>query len=402
MKRSFFSEARSGAKSIRLHFLATTIAFLVACHVSFAQTAGVTDAEIVIGQSCALEGPTKVLGQSLRRGAQAYFQHVNDSGGINGRTIRLVSYDDGYEPKACLENTTKLIEQDQVFLLFGYVGTPTSKEILPLVTDKKVPFFAPFTGAEFLRNPVNPFVFNIRPSYSQETEAIVEKLLAERGISRISVFYQDDSYGKAGLEGVVKALEKRNLVVVNHASYPRNSVNVEKAVDKISSVSPEAVIMVGIYDPCAKFIQQMKSKGSKAIFLNVSPVGANALGNALLNEGAGVVVAQVVPFPFDRRIPVVVEYKKRLGQYFPDAEPEFVSMEGYIAAKALCDIIEQVPEPITREAFVQTAESQTDKDIGGFSFTFGPGNHQGSDRIYFTQIAPGGFLNPIDNLKHLY
>ena len=189
MKRSFFLEGRLGAKSMCLHFFASAVAIFVVCHVSFAQTVGVTDAEIVIGQSCALKGPTKVLGQSLRRGALSYFKHVNENGGIWGRYIRLVTYDDGYEPKACVDNTEKLIEQDKAFLLFGYVGTPTSKAVLPIVTEKKVPFFAPFTGAEFLRTPVNPYIFNLRASYFQETEAMVDKLLTERSIKRISVFF---------------------------------------------------------------------------------------------------------------------------------------------------------------------------------------------------------------------
>lgn len=368
---------------------------------AYGQT-GVTETEIIIGQSCALKGPAKTLGMGMRDGAQAYINHVNSIGGIKGKKIRLITYDDGYEPDLCAANTKKLIDQDNVFLLFGYVGTPTSTAAVPIATENQVPYFAPFTGAEFLRTPVNRHVFNIRGSYYQETEAMVEQLTSVKNIKRISVFYQNDSYGKAGLDGVKIALKKRDLEILNEANYPRNTLEVESAVKDLLKANPGAIIMVGAYAPCAKFISEMRKQGSNALFLNVSFVGSDAMGQILQNNGLGVVVTQVVPFPFFKKIPVVGEYHRLLKQFTPEAEPNFMGMEGFIAAKALCKILSEIPEPITRKGFIDTAEKQINVDLGGFIISFSPNNHQGSNIVFFSQVAPGGFISPIMSLNDLY
>ena len=367
-----------------------------------AQSVGVSTNEILIGQSCALKGPTRALGLGMRNGALAYFKHVNDNGGIHGKRIRMLSYDDGYEPDACIKNTNRLIREDQVFLLFGYVGTPTSKVAVPIATDERVPYFAPFTGAEFLRSPLNRYVFNVRASYYQETAAMVERLVLDQGIKRISVFYQDDSYGRAGWEGARLALERRGMGMVNDATYPRNTLEVSPAVEEMLNVNPEAVIMIGAYAPCAEFIKQMRDGGSDAIFLNVSFVGADALAHSLQNKGVGVVITQVVPYPFNKRIAVVDEYHRMIQKYEPEEEPNFVAMEGFVAAKALCKILREAPEPLTRQGFIEAAENQANVDLGGFTFGFNPADHQGSDLVYFSQVGPGGFISPIDNLHQLY
>ena len=368
----------------------------------FGETPGVSNNEILIGQSCALKGPTQALGKGMRDGALAYFKHINSEGGIRGKKIRLISYDDGYEPEVCAANTNKLIDQDKVFLLFGYVGTPTSKVAMPIAVKKGVPYFGPFTGAEFLRRPVKHQVFNIRASYYQETEAMVDHLFKDKKIKRISVFYQNDSYGKAGLEGVTRALARRDMKILNEAHYPRNTVDVEPAVKSLLATKPGAIIMIGAYRPCAKFIRLMREAGSESIFLNVSFVGADAIGKILANKGLGVVVTQVMPYPFDKRIPVVDEFHNLLHRYMPETDPGLVSLEGFICAKALCKILLDTPGPMTREGFIETAEKQTNVDVGGFTCSFSPNNHQGSNFVYFTQIGPGGFIGPIKNLTQLY
>lgn len=368
----------------------------------FGASPGVSDTEIVLGQSCALKGPAQALGKGMRDGALVYFRYINSKGGIRGKKIRLISYNDGYKPGTCLENTNKLISQDKVFVLFGFVGTPTSRVAVPIATEKKVPYFAPYTGAEFLRNPLNRQVFNIRASYYQETDAMVERLIADKGVKRISVFYQNDSYGKTGLEGVRMALAKKGLQILNSAHYPRNTVDVEPAVEALLITRPGAVIMIGTYEPCARFIQLTRDSGSEAIFLNVSFVAADALGAALANEGLGVVITQVVPFPYAKGIPVVSEFHRLAKQFLPEAKPSFVCMEGFIAAKAFCKILLETSDPITRKGFIETAESQTSLDLGGFSISFSTDNHQGSNFVYFSQVGPGGFISPIKNLNYLY
>jgi branched-chain amino acid transport system substrate-binding protein len=368
----------------------------------FGSSPGISDTEIVLGQSCALKGPAQALGKGMRDGALVYFRQINSNGGIRGRKIRLITYDDGYEPTSCLKNTDKLISQDGVFVLFGFVGTPTSRVAVPIATEKKVPYFAPYTGAEFLRNPLNRQVFNIRASYYQETDAMVEHLIKDIDIKRISVFYQNDSYGKTGLEGVRIALAKRGLNILNSAYYLSNTVNVEQAVEALNITRPEAIIMIGTHKPCARFIQLMRKSGSEALFLNVSFVDADSLGAALANEGLGVVITQVVSFPYDKRIPVVSEFYSLAEQFLPEAKPSFVCMEGFIAAKAFCKILLKTPDPITRKDFINTAESQANLDLGGFSISFSKDNHQGSNLVYFSQVGPGGFISPLNDLNYLY
>ncbi len=361
---------------------------------------GVTESEIIVGQSCALKGPAQVLGQGMRDGALAYFKHVNAEGGIKGKIIKLVTLDDGYEPKTCVSNTNQLIEKYRVFLLFGYVGTPTSKAVFDTIKKAKVPYFAPFTGAEFLRNPLTTEIFNIRASYYQETEAMVQTLLINNK-KRISVFYQNDSYGEAGLKGVKIALQKRGMKILSKASYERNTLDVENPVSEIAISNPDAVIMIGAYKPCAKFIRLMRgSTKSRPIFLNISFVGADALAETLSNKGLGVVITQVVPYPFDKRIPVVLEYHQMTKKYMSDSKISFTGMEGFIAAKALCRIFQKMNH-LTRAEFIQAANSMNEY-LGGFKVRFTPKNHQGSDLVHLTQIGPGGSISNIDNLNQLY
>lgn len=356
--------------------------------------------EIVIGQSCALSGPNKLLGTGMRDGALLYFNDLNAKGGINGKKIKLITYDDGYEPDRCLANTEKLINDDNVFLLFGYVGTPTSKVAVPVAVKKKVPFFGPFTGANFLRKPLKKEVFNIRASYYQETEMMVSRLINDLGITKISVFYQNDAYGEEGLTGTRLALQKRKIAIYNEAHYERNTTDVKDAVNVLSSESPEAVIMVGTYSACAELVKTMRAKKSKIVFLNVSFVGADALGNILANKGIGVIVSQVTPFPYYTKIPVVYEYKTLLNRMTPESSPSYVSMEGYLAAKALCTILAGTPT-LTRAAFITHAEKQNALDLGGFVVSFSPTNHQGSDMVNLTQIGPGGYPERIESLKKI-
>src|SRR6266446_3516940 len=234
--------------------LATLCAILLGVTLAGAEV-GITADAIRIGQVCALTGPAQGLGREMQAGATAYFAHINSQGGIHGRKITLLTLDDSYEPAQTIEATKRLIDQEQVFMLFGYVGTPTSTAAVPLTKLAQVPFFAPFTGAEFLRTPVRANIFNVRASYFQETEAQVHQLVEVLGKKHIAVFYQNDSYGRAGLGGVQKALRQRGLDVAAAGTYQRNTIEVQAAVDAIKKVNPEAIIMIGAYKPSAAFIK---------------------------------------------------------------------------------------------------------------------------------------------------
>lgn len=356
---------------------------------AFSQTVmaqGVTADTILIGQSAALSGPAEQLGKEMKAGAEAYFDVVNKSGGINGRKIKLVSLDDGYEPEKAAANTRKLIEEEKVLALFGYVGTPTSNAALPIFTAAKIPFIGAFTGAQSLREPFNRYIFNVRASYYDETEQIVAHLVLQ-GITKIAVFYQNDAYGKAGLAGVEIAMKKRMLEIAATATVERNTTDVAAAVGTLAKSKTDAIIMISAYKSCAAFIKAMKLAGGFQQFWNVSFVGSKALSSELGDEGRGVQISQVVPFPWSDVNPIVREYQKRIGGA---DKYSFTSLEGFIAAKVLVEGLKRAGKNPTRESLVDGLASVGRLDLGGFTVNYTPTNHNGSTFVDLTIISRGG------------
>ena len=353
---------------------------------AFAQ--GVSPDKILLGQSVALTGPAAELGIQMRNGAKAYFDHVNANGGVHGRKIELITLDDGYEPSKTAPNTKKLIEEHKVFALFGYVGTPTSAAAMPIFTEAKVPFFGPFTGAELLREPFNRYIFNVRASYYDETDKIVEQVVSTGG-KNIAVFYQNDAYGQAGLKGVELAMQKRNLKISALGTVERNTVEVAKAVATINGVTPDAVVMISAYKSCAEFIRQMKKAGSGTTFYNVSFVGSQALANELGKEGIGVAISQVVPFPWGPSLPVIKEYQQ-LSLKAGLKDYNFSAVEGFVAAKIFVEGLKRAGRDLNREKFVDALEKMGDVDIGGFFAGFSAKSHSASRFVDLTIIGRDG------------
>jgi len=349
---------------------------------------GVTPNAVILGQSVALTGPAAALGNDMRMGAKIYFDYVNAKGGVFGRKIELRTLDDGYEPARTVPNTKKLIEEEKVFALFGYVGTPTSAAALPVFTRARVPFFGPFTGAELLRDPFNPYIFNVRASYYDETEKIVEQLVST-GAKNIAVFYQNDAYGQAGLKGVERAMTRRNLKITATGTVQRNTIDVAAATKTIRAAQPDAVVMISAYKSCGEFIRQMKKAGSAAQFYNVSFVGSQALADNLEKDGVGVAISQVMPFPWGASVPVVKEYQqlmRKAGQ----KDFTFTSVEGYVAAKIFVEGLRRSGKDLNREKFITALESMGDVDVGGYFVGFSPNNHNGSKYVDLTIIARDG------------
>jgi branched-chain amino acid transport system substrate-binding protein len=364
------------------------------CGNTFAED-GVTPEEILLGQSCALTGPAGDLGTKMRTGLEAYFSKVNESGGVNGRKIRLISKDDGYEPDMAIKTTRELIEKDKVFLLIGEVGTPTSKAVVPIAEQAKVPFFGPFTGAEFLRNPFKKYVINVRGSYYQEMERLAQYLVDEKGLKKIACFYQNDSYGQAGLSGIEIALEKRGLKLVGTGTYERNTVAIKGGLLDIRKASPDAVVMVGAYQPCAEFIKLAKKVGmTDVVYCNISFVGTGSLKKELGEAGEGCIISQVVSFPHDESILLVAEYNDAMKKYQPATAPGFVSLEGYMVGKLFCMAAKDVKGDLTRESLISAIENTGVFDLGGVVLKFGPNDHQGMDEVFLT-IIKGGDIKPL-------
>jgi branched-chain amino acid transport system substrate-binding protein len=361
---------------------------VAAAGASLALPAFAQNNRIVLGQSAALSGPAAQLGLQMNAGARIFFNAVNAQGGINGNTIELRATDDGYEPDRCKANTEKFIKDD-VFGLFGYVGTPTCLAALPLVVDAKMPFFGPFTGAEALRDPFHKTVFHLRASYYDET-ALIVKQLTTLGLKKIAVFYQNDAYGKAGLEGVTRALKALNLAPVALGTVERNTVDVAQAVKDIAPKMPEAVVQISAYKSCAAFIRAARKAGYGGTFFNVSFVGTQALADELGKEANGIMVSQVMPFPFSTTTSISREYLEAVRKAGGDTRPNYSSMEGYLAAKVLTEGLKRAGRSPTRETLISGLESIQSADFGGFSVRFGPREHVASRFVDLSMLTEDG------------
>lgn len=357
---------------------------------------GVTENRVTFGQVAAFEGPAAALGTGMREGLLAAFEEANAAGGVHGRQIALETRDDGYEPDVSAAAVEAMIAGGDVFALIGAVGTPTSKATQPLATAAGVPFIAPFTGAGFLRDPALGNVVNIRASYGAETEAWIAHLVDGLGHQRIAILYQDDAFGRVGLAGVTEALGKRGMELVAEGTYTRNTTAVKSALIDIRRAEPDAVVMVGAYKPVAEFVRLSRKLDFDPAFVTISFVGSKALAQELGPDGAGVIVSQVVPFPWDDGLGVVAEYRAALAAHVPEAEVGFVSLEGYLAGRVTLAALEAAGPDLTREGFLAAVRGLGAFDMGGLPIGFGPGDNQALDAVFLTAIdAEGGFA-PVD------
>ena len=358
---------------------------------------GVSSERVLFGQSAAFSGPAAELGKGMRLGIQAAFKEANDAGGVHGRRLELVTVDDGYEPEAAIRNTRRLIEDEGVFALVGGVGTPTSRSAVPVAESAGVPYVAPFTGAGFLRD--QPHVINLRASYAQETEEMVERLTRDLGIERIAVVIQNDSFGRAGLAGVRAAFDKRGMEAVSIGVYPRNTTAVKTALVDIELGGPEAVIMVGAYQPVASLIAWARHIGLDPVFMTLSFVGSNALAEELGPAGAGVYVTQVVPFPTAGNPRIAGAYRRALLAHTPGVEPGFVSFEGYLAGRLVIEALERCGADVDRDRFIEALRNAGYIDLDGFRLAFGDQDNQGSDAVFLTVIDERGRYRPATRLE---
>lgn len=349
-----------------------------------------SEGRIVLGQSAAFSGPAAQLGIQFNQGAKLFFDQLNAAGGVGKRMVEIRTLDDGYEPDRCAENTRKLIADD-VFALFGYVGTPTSLAAVPLFNQAKVPFFAPFTGAESLRQPFNRLAFHVRASYYDETALIVRQLV-NLGVKKIAVFHQNDAYGKAGLDGVNKALAEHKLPLAGAATVERNSVDVAAAVEKLVAAKPDAVVQIAAYGASAAFVRAARKAGFGGTFYNVSFVGTQALADELGKDGAGVVVSQVVPSPYQPSRQITREFLDAIKKAGDKVQPNYSSMEGFLAARIFTEGLRQAAASgkISRDSFISGMEGLGTQVISGFPVSFGPNDHTASTFVEMSMLTGDG------------
>ncbi|MFL5424937.1 MAG: ABC transporter substrate-binding protein [Myxococcales bacterium] len=362
--------------------------------------------DLTFGMSAALTGPAKELGRSMKTGVELAFDAVNDAGGVNGRKLRLIALDDGYEPARTIEAMKELIEKRHVAGIIGNVGTPTAAVAAPYAVEHKVLFFGAFTGAPLLRkDPPDRYVFNYRASYAEETAAIVRWLVDIRRFKpgEIAVFAQQDAYGDAGFEGVARAMRKYGVdpSTILRVGYKRNTTEVGDAVDQLSKRKEvRAVVMVAAYKPAARFIEKMRDRAPDMLFTNVSFVGSGALADELVGLGPryskGAIVTQVVPLPTSSAS-AVLHYQELIKKYAPTEKPDFVSLEGYLAASLLIEGVKRAGPNADTEKIIDALEHIQGLDLGtGAQFSFGMSEHQASHKVWGTVLDEKGNFSTFD------
>lgn len=368
---------------------------LIAAPISAAAQQGVTPNSVTFAQVAAFEGPAAALGTGMRVGITAAFEEANAAGGVYGRMLKLDTMDDGYEPDRSAGLVKDVIEEDNHIGLIGAVGTPTSSATQPIATAANMPFIGPFTGAGFLREASHGNIFNVRASYFAETEAWIDYLVDQQGMKTIALLYQDDGFGRVGLNGVNAALEKRGMSLAAEGTYTRNTTAVKKALLAIRKAKPEAVVMVGAYKPVAEFIKLARKMKMDPTFVNISFVGSDALSRELGDSGEGVIISQVVPFPGDIANPLVAQYTQALRAVDAEAKPGFVSLEGYIVGRLAIEGLQAAGQDLTRENYLSAMAGLRNVDLGGVSMVFGPDDNQGMDSVFLTRITADGNFEPI-------
>ena len=354
---------------------------------------GVTDSTITIGMSAPFSGPNGAYGLDMRQTIEAYFGQVNKTGGVNGRKLTLVALDDGYETERAVANTKALITQKNAFALLAFYGSsPTTEAMNTVFGPARVPLIGTISGAGTLREPIgtNPnsrYMFNVRASYADETEVIVNQLVS-LGLKNIAVFYQNDGFGLSGLDGVTAALKKHNLTPSAVGTVERNSLDVAKAVEAIAKATPQAVVMVTLYKPTAAFVKAMKKAGQNPMLMTLSPVGAELLVQELGADARGIGISQVVPYPWNNVVPIVRDYQKlsEKQQY------SYYGMEGYIMARTLVEGLKRAGKDLSRDKLVSALESLNNADFGGYRINYGANTRQASHFVELTVVGPGGRL----------
>ena len=355
--------------------------------------------QLIFGQSAALTGPARALGQGMRLGIFAAFREVNRTGGVHNYRLILETLDDAYEPETAIINAREFIDRRRVFALIGAVGTPASAATQPLATERAIPYIAPFTGAEFLRvAQLRPNVVNVRASFYQETEEMVVRLTEDLGVQRIGVLYQNDSFGRAGLDGLRRAVARQGLSLVAEADYPHSTEAIKIALLDLRRSRPEAIVIIATHRSAAALIRWARRLDFNPYFINISVVGSSALAKELGSDGAGVYVTQVVPFPSDTRLPVVAQYREALARVAPESEPDFVTLEGYLAGRLVVEGVRLAGPRPTPRGFLQALQAAETIDLGGFLLRYGDADNQGSDHVYLTVIDEQGHIQPASRM----
>lgn len=375
----------------------------MALSLSLAWPAGAAESgeeSILLGQVGAFTGNIAMVGIGMRDGVNAAFKEANERGGVRGRQLELLSLDDKYEPLESLVAMKSLITNGRIVALVGCTGSPTLAATLSLINNAKIPLVGSFSGLESLYAHDKSSVFQIRPSYHAEIETIVDHLIKDLEIQRISIFYQNDTFGLEGLEGLKKSLEKRGLTLASAGSYVRNTVNVRSGFEDIEKGHPEAIILVATYGPCIKFVEMVRQRKLDVTLAAVSGCEPEIIAKQLGAKGQGVYATLVVPWLTESTAPVVDRYTTAMKAAHLEADIGSISLEGYIAGRLIVEILNALQGEINRANFLQTVDRVKDFDIDGFKLSYNS-ESRGSSKVYLTEMQADSTLKPVDKFHPL-
>ncbi len=360
---------------------------------------GVTESSVRIGMVAGVTGAVSDLGVEIKRGFEAYVNKVNASGGVAGRKIEVLFRDDGYKPENTVHLTRELIEKEKVFALAGYIGTPTTKALLPLIEKEQIPNLAPYTGGDFMRAPFNRNLFPGQPAYGDEVEKLVSHLVADLGIKEIGIFTQDDEVGNTGRASLVRALDKRGLKIHGAGIYSaKNPGDVANALSALQATKPKAVILFSILKATVPFLKAAKDANFKPVFAAFSPVNSLKLIEALGRDVEGIYVTEGMPWPTDSSVPLIRTFQEDL-KVTPDKVALPATVSGYMSAAILVTGLKKAGRNLTRESFRAALESLRNHDLGGPRLTYTPEHHGGLSNIYLTKIRNGKII-PIQKFEN--
>ncbi|QLG86927.1 ABC transporter substrate-binding protein [Chitinibacter bivalviorum] len=372
--------------------------------VSSIAIASIANADITVGQSVPTTGLSADTGKALALGASIYFGRLNARGGINGENINLVVKDDAYDPNRTVQNAKDLIEKDNALALISFYGTGSVGELIKskVLENSRTALVGVHSGAESLRNPVNPYVFHTRASYAQETEKIIKLLTGNLGVTKVAVLAQKDAYGEAGMAGVKAALDKRQLKVLQEVWYDKNKPDTAQAAAELAKLNPEAIILVAVSKPAASFIKQFKEKGGTSQIYGLSPIQFEEVGRAIGNKTAhGLGISQTFPYPYNTQVRFIREFQtdaemvlrnNPAAEYKSSDYPSYALLEGYLAARVVAEAIKRAGKAPTREGVLNALNNMGRLDLGGFAIDFSDKKHVGSSFVELTMMSPTGAL----------
>jgi ABC-type branched-subunit amino acid transport system substrate-binding protein len=363
---------------------------LAAAAAAVAAAPGITPTEILVGQDIDLTGTIAVRMKPLVAAADAYLERVNAAGGVHGRRIRVIRTDSANKPDRTKANVKALVEKENVFAMWGISGTGNVGAALPYLEERQVPLVGSTSGADPFYTKRHPMLVNLKAGYGDEIRRMAQHL-KDSYLSRVGVIYLDNGFGREANKSAEVAVKERGLELVAVTKFKEDGSDIAQAVEAMVKASPQAVMLLTLSGPAPKLVEAYLRTGSRTQFFALSIVASDALHKAIGDKSRGIIVTQIVPFPWDRGVPIVKDYQELMqAKGVKDFSPS--GMEGYILAKGLVEGLRAAGKDLSRDRLIQAFEKMHASDFGGYRISFSPSDHNGSNFVEITMIGREGKL----------